>query len=214
MKSIIIFLSILFSINIAFGNANLAEVANNLSSLEQWSQLSPDEQTQILDYLSIKNTKVGKWDNVNTYSLSQFQNLSEGIVVSSFVKTAEDTYEQPEKALSKEQSQWIVEQFLRTYPEAIGEFEVDGENLTSYGEPWVRFTVTMIGDDILAVQYHITQDGAYSEVDASGPHFESEQEAMAAGWDTGADVSWSNHFLVNHQGELIDYNSYWERTGS
>lgn len=179
-------------------------------TFEAWEALSADEQKDLLGELP---DVIEEWESDDGQSETEFEAAQSEIRLVRYVVIKDREYERQEKLFTAAEAQKAVALYKKGYAEAIGEFEVDGEFVTSVGEPSVSLTVYLLNGQLLAVRFGLFQDGAGHDTESYGPHFDTEEEARAAGWDTGADVSWSNHFTVNHRGEVMDSNGYWEWSG-
>lgn len=175
-----------------------------------WEALDADAQKELLNELP---DAIEEWEGRDSQPESAFLVQSGALPLTRYVHIGERNYERQEKTFDAAAVRELVALYKAGYDEAIGEFEVDGEMVTSVGEPSVSVTVYLLEGKLLAVRFGLYQGGAGHDSESYGPHFDTEEEARAAGWDPDADVSWSNHFTVNHRGELLDSNGYWEWSG-
>lgn len=173
-----------FVVAVFFVLPTMAEGANVLT-FENWKSLSADDQEALIDGVDIE-----KYSNLNLIEISESGALS----------------------LVSDPAVRAFAEKMDSFMKANSNFEIEDEH-SRVGDVDLRFlTVLLLDGRAVGGAVGYFQQGCDLEED-NYQYFDTREEAIAAGCDVDADVSWQAHGVFNHELEPYRYDSYMEWTG-
>jgi predicted DNA-binding WGR domain protein len=165
-----------------------AEKPGALDSLDAWKKLGADRREQILDemeYFADKHPTLSKVEDVEIGKLTDPKH----------------------KAFAEK---------MRSFMEENCYMDLDNEEHVIIGQPEVTVSLYTLKDtgDVVGGTIRYWQKGGDNE-DYTYGHYDTREEAIAAGVDVDTDVSWAAHGLFDHDGKPANerYDTYLEWTG-
>ncbi|MBX3018509.1 MAG: hypothetical protein KF767_11505 [Bdellovibrionaceae bacterium] len=154
-------------------------------TLEQWKALTPDDQEAL-----IQGFDVEKYSNLEAIDIAE------------------------PKAMEKVKNPAALEfaKKMDAFMQDNVSFEIEDEH-SRVGETEIHWVnVLLLDGQAVGGAIGYFQKGCDLE-EENYQYFETEDEAVAAGCDVGADVSWQAHGAFNQDLEPIRYDSYMEWSG-